>query len=139
MVIVTVIRNINTATTTNSISKGNTGVIDLNISDTLQLNNSEISSSVQQGAMGNSQKITLNTQNLDLNNSEISATTNGQGNAGSIIVPNANTINLDNSTISTAILAGSVEGNLTRVSHASSFNRGVNFTVIGKVNFIGGR
>jgi filamentous hemagglutinin family protein len=83
--------------------EGNTGEIELTANNTLRLNHSQISSSVEENAIGNSQQITLNTPNLSLNQSNILAETAGQGNAGSIIAPNANIINLNNSTISTAI------------------------------------
>lgn len=89
--------------TASTSGEGDTGVINLNANQKLDLTNSQINSAVEQGAVGNSQQITLNTPNLDLNASEISAATAGQGNAGSIVVPNANTVTLDNSTISTAI------------------------------------
>ncbi|MGK7953676.1 MAG: beta strand repeat-containing protein, partial [Crocosphaera sp.] len=83
--------------------KGNTGEINLNSNETITLNNSNINSAVEEDARGNSQEITLTTPNLNLNNSEISAATAGQGNAGSITVENAENTNLNNSTISTAI------------------------------------
>ena len=89
--------------TASTSGEGDTGVIDLKATGNLNLTNSQISSSVEQGAVGNSRQITLDTPNLNLNNSQINATTAGQGNAGSIIAPNANTITLNNSTISTAI------------------------------------
>ncbi len=89
--------------TASTSGEGDTGKINLNANQKLQLNNSNINSSVEQGAVGNSQQITLDTPNLELNTSEIAAATAGQGNAGSILIPNANTVTLDNSTISTAI------------------------------------
>ena len=89
--------------TASTSGEGDTGVIDLKATGNLNLTNSQINSSVEQGAVGNSRQITLDTPNLSLNNSQINATTAGQGNAGSIIAPNANVITLDNSTISTAI------------------------------------
>ena len=89
--------------TASTSGEGDTGVIDLKTTGNLNLTNSQINSSVEQGAVGNSRQITLDTPNLNLNNSQINATTAGQGNAGSIIAPNANTITLNNSTISTAI------------------------------------
>jgi large exoprotein involved in heme utilization and adhesion len=93
----------NSRITASTSGEGDTGVIDLKATGKLNLTNSQISSSVEQGAVGNSRQITLDTPNLNLNNSQINATTAGQGNAGSIIAPNANIINLNNSTISTAI------------------------------------
>ncbi len=92
--------------TASTSGEGDTGLININSSEKIELNNnSEISSSVEQGATGNSQEITLNTPNLTLlEQSQISASTAGNGSAGSINVPDANTVDLDNSTISTAIL-----------------------------------
>jgi filamentous hemagglutinin family protein len=89
--------------TASTSGEGDTGVIDLKATGNLNLANSQINSSVEQGAVGNSRQITLDTPNLSLNSSQINATTAGQGNAGSIIAPKANSITLDNSTISTAI------------------------------------
>ncbi len=83
--------------------EGSSGNIDIISSEKIQLHDSEISSSVEENATGNAQKITLNTANLNLNNSSINATTAGLGNAGSIETVNNQTINLDNSTISTEI------------------------------------
>ena len=90
--------------------EGNTGEINLTATGTNTLlleNNSQISSSVEKGAIGNSEQIILNTPHLRLtNNSQISAATAGAGNAGSIIIPNAVEVFLDGgSTISTAILS----------------------------------
>ena len=97
--------NLNTSEISASTSgEGDTGQISLNANQKLQLNNSQINSAVESNAIGNSQQITINTPDLELKNSEISAATAGKGNAGSITVPNAQTINLDTSTISTEIL-----------------------------------
>ena len=106
------IRNADTVTldtseiTASSSGKGNTGLISLNASETIKLsNNSVIRSSIRKGAMGDSRRIVLNTPNLVLTAaSEISATIAGEGNAGNIEVLSAETVDLDNSTISTAIL-----------------------------------
>ncbi|EAZ88804.1 Filamentous haemagglutinin-like protein [Crocosphaera chwakensis CCY0110] len=97
--------NNNAQITASTAGEGDTGVININSPQKIELNNnSEISSAVEEGAKGNSREITLNTSNLTLTNeSEISASTAGNGSAGSITVPNANRIELDNSTISTEI------------------------------------
>ncbi|MEL4897156.1 two-partner secretion domain-containing protein [Crocosphaera sp. Alani8] len=84
--------------------EGNTGVINLQGNKQINLdNNSEISSSVEENAVGNSQEITLETPNLSLNNSRINGRTSGLGNAGNIDVNNNQTIQLNNSIISTEI------------------------------------
>jgi len=70
-------------------------------------NNSQIRSAVEAGAIGNSQQINLETRSLSLtNNAQLSASTSGQGNAGSIFVRDADTVSLDDSTISTAVNPG---------------------------------
>jgi len=70
-------------------------------------NNSQIRSAVEAGAIGNSQQINLQTRSLSLtNNAQLSASTSGQGNAGSIFVRDADTVSLDDSTISTAVNPG---------------------------------
>ncbi len=98
----------NSEITASTSGEGDTGEINLNANETITLNNSEINSSVQENAIGNSQQITLNTPNLNLNESEILAATAGEGNAGSITVKNAQNTNLNNSRISTAIVPSGV-------------------------------
>ncbi|WNZ26253.1 filamentous hemagglutinin N-terminal domain-containing protein [Leptolyngbya sp. NK1-12] len=89
---------------------GDTGNITINASDRINLRNrSRITNRVQQGATGNSQTIRLNTPQLSLRgNSRLSAATNGIGQAGNVIVQNADSIFLGNSTISTQIGANGI-------------------------------
>ena len=84
---------------------GNSGSISIAASKEINLlNNAQISTSVGQTALGNSQKLTLATPFLNLSeNSQISAVSFGRGNAGEIQVLDADLIYLDNSTISTFI------------------------------------
>ena len=88
--------------------QGNAGSIFVRNTDTVSLdNNSQIRSAVEAGAIGNSQQINLETRSLSLtNNAQLSASTSGQGNAGSIFVRDADTVSLDDSTISTAVNPG---------------------------------
>jgi filamentous hemagglutinin family protein len=97
------IRLNNSSITASTSGRGDTGAIELGANRTLELNNSQISSSVEQGAVGNSRQITLDSPKVSLDNSQVNATTTGQGNAGSILIPSAETVNLDGSVISTAI------------------------------------
>ncbi|XQQ06701.1 MAG: beta strand repeat-containing protein [Leptolyngbya sp. IPPAS B-1204] len=83
---------------------GSTGRITINASDRTTLaDNSSITSTVNSSATGDSQQITLNTPNLSLSDSQISASTAGTGDAGNISVQGAETISLNNSSISTAV------------------------------------
>ena len=88
--------------------QGDAGSIFVRNTDTVSLdNNSQIRSAVEAGAIGNSQQINLETRSLSLtNNAQLSASTSGQGNAGSIFVRDADTVSLDDSTISTAVNPG---------------------------------
>jgi filamentous hemagglutinin family protein len=90
--------------TSSTFGQGDTGSIDITATDRIALrNDSQIESTVNRGATGNSQQITLNTPNLSLReNSGISAATDGNGQAGDIQIE-ANTISLNNSIISTQV------------------------------------
>ncbi|MBF2046040.1 MAG: filamentous hemagglutinin N-terminal domain-containing protein [Elainella sp. C42_A2020_010] len=91
--------------TSSTFGVGDAGNITINASDRINLRNrSRITNRVQQGATGNSQTIRLTTPQLSLRgNSRLSAATNGIGQAGNVIVQNADSIFLGNSTISTQI------------------------------------
>jgi filamentous hemagglutinin family protein len=102
--------------------QGNAGSIFVRNTDTVSLdNNSQIRSAVEAGAIGNSQQINLETRSLSLtNNAQLSASTSGQGNAGSIFVRDADTVSLDDSTISTAVnLGGKGEGGNVEITTGS--------------------
>ncbi len=90
--------------TSSTSGQGNTGSIDIQATDRIALrDNSSISSTVNRGATGDSQRITLNTPNLSLSGeSQISAATNGNGRAGDVQIE-ADRIALSNSTISTQV------------------------------------
>ena len=82
---------------------GNAGTINLN---TNQLNLSSgvtVTASTSKTGTGNAGNINLNATQINLEQATVTAFTNGGGNAGSIFIPNAQTITLDNSTISTEI------------------------------------
>ncbi|MGK7947118.1 MAG: filamentous hemagglutinin N-terminal domain-containing protein [Microcystaceae cyanobacterium] len=84
--------------TTSTDSSGNAGLITINANQALFLTNqSKITSEVREGAQGSSQGIILNTPSLTLNNSaDISASTQGIGNAGNIDIFQADTVTIDN-------------------------------------------
>ena len=84
---------------------GNTGRIAVNATENINLRNSRITNRVETGATGNSRTIRLDTPQLNLTDSRISAATNGNGSAGSVIVSDANSIRLNDSTLSTRIEA----------------------------------
>jgi filamentous hemagglutinin family protein len=75
---------------------GNAGSVIVNAGNTISVDNSTISSRVNKGAIGNSGEITIATKNLSLvNGAGLTATTEGQGNAGKIIINAIDTISLD--------------------------------------------
>jgi filamentous hemagglutinin family protein len=85
--------------------QGNTGQITIDATDAISLTDrSRITSEVQSGATGNSRQISLQTPILALQeNSRISAATDGRGSAGNILIQDADSVSLDNSTISTEV------------------------------------
>ncbi|NET48416.1 MAG: S-layer family protein, partial [Merismopedia sp. SIO2A8] len=95
----------NSEITASTAGIGSAGIIEVLDADTIALNNSRISTAINQGATApQSSSITLNTRSLALaNNSDITASTAGQGNAGTITIPNAEQITLSNSTIATTV------------------------------------
>ena len=93
---------------------GAAGQIELSV-DSVSLSNSLISTTVNADAIVNSQAaeqggdIDIRTRLLSLSNAaQVSASTSGQGNAGSISVQDANLVSLSNSSISTAVNPGAV-------------------------------
>ncbi|WP_124971625.1 two-partner secretion domain-containing protein, partial [Aphanothece sacrum] len=94
-------------------SSGNAGSISLshqgNNAKIINLENSQISTEIQKnGQATRPSNIDIKTDRLTLNNSTITASTQGKGDAGNITVPNAQNINLNQSEI-TASTSG--EGN----------------------------
>ena len=91
---------------------GNAGSITIPDADSVNLNlNSSISTAVNSGAVAEKlSNIAIKTRSLTLtNDSEITASTSGEGDAGSIVIQDAQRVNLDrNSSISTAVNSGAV-------------------------------
>jgi filamentous hemagglutinin family protein len=93
--------------TASTSGRGNAGNITIRDANAVNLDRSTISSTVNDGAIGNGGNINLQTDRLNLDRANITANTQGQGNAGNIIVRNAENIDLnDGSTISTAVQQG---------------------------------
>ena len=102
--------------------EGDTGKINLTTTDKINLTNqSEISSSVETGGIGNSLSVNLSTPELELNQSQINAFTDGRGNAGSITI-RTNTLELINgSKIRTETDSQFDAGNITLTLSESLF------------------
>ena len=125
-----------------TVGQGNTGSITVQASRGINLaDNSSINSEVRQGAVGNSQNITLGTPELTLQqNSQISAATNGTGRAGSIAIRGtaentpANSVSLNNSNLSTEIQqsgianAADARSNIDIQTRNLNLNNGANIT-----------
>jgi large exoprotein involved in heme utilization and adhesion len=83
--------------------QGRAGLIAIKTNSVL-LDNSRILSTVDSDASGNGQEIKIEARNLSLTGgSLISAATYGQGNAGNIMVRNADSVSLSDSLISTGV------------------------------------
>ncbi|MGF1496835.1 MAG: hypothetical protein ACFB8W_08425 [Elainellaceae cyanobacterium] len=102
--------------TSSTAGQGDSGQVIVTASESIFLSgNSEITTAVRRNATGDSQQIVLQTPELTLRgNSQISAATLGDGNAGSIDISGADTVRLTNSSISTAI---NRNGNATEPSN----------------------
>ncbi|MGL6339062.1 MAG: beta strand repeat-containing protein, partial [Waterburya sp.] len=100
--------------------QGNAGSIDINATEAVTLDDSDISSTVSIGtvkAKGNGGELNITTPNLSLTNfSSIAADTFGQGNAGNLNITSAN-LSLNGSSISADIFGqgdgGSIDINAT--------------------------
>ncbi len=80
------------------LAAGDAGDIFIQAKDNISLISSDISGSVDEGAIGNASEININTDFLSLTEgSEINAKTSGQGNAGNITVNARQSISLDGS------------------------------------------
>ncbi|AOX02302.1 hypothetical protein BJP34_25200 [Moorena producens PAL-8-15-08-1] len=90
--------------------QGNAGSISIPDAEEVSLNrNSSISTAVNPGAVGKGGNVDIKTRTLTLNDSDITASTSGKGDAGQIQVRDAQQVNLDrNSSISTEVNFGAV-------------------------------
>ncbi|MDJ0535092.1 MAG: S-layer family protein [Xenococcaceae cyanobacterium MO_207.B15] len=95
---------------------GDAGTLTINASETISVDNSLISSSVQPNAVGNAGVLSIETTNLTLTNrGEISSSTFSEGNAGTLTINAADTISVDNSSIGNSVQANAI-GNAGVVS-----------------------
>ncbi|MEM9216554.1 MAG: filamentous hemagglutinin N-terminal domain-containing protein [Cyanobacteria bacterium P01_F01_bin.150] len=97
--------NNNAQISSSTAGRGDAGRINIDASDAIRLaQGSRITTDVRTDAIGNAERISFNTPELFLSsNSQISATTDSQGNPGTIRVQDADRIILNNSRITTAI------------------------------------
>ncbi|MEO1522353.1 MAG: filamentous hemagglutinin N-terminal domain-containing protein, partial [Cyanobacteria bacterium J06633_2] len=99
------------ALTASTSGEGNAGRITINASDRIAFaNNSAASSTVVSGAIGNGNTIDINTSILELRDgSVLTASTSGEGNAGSVVINASDRIRLDNdSSIVSSVSNGAV-------------------------------
>jgi filamentous hemagglutinin family protein len=113
--------------------EGNTGRIRIQAREGIALfNRSRIASNVDEGAIGNSQEIILQTPQLFLSgNSRISADTLAEGNAGDIFIRGAEAISLFNSSISTSVGTGVADqrgGNISIQTDSLTLNNNARIT-----------
>jgi large exoprotein involved in heme utilization and adhesion len=90
--------------------QGNAGQVAIQATDTITLDgNSYIATSVFQNGVGNSQGITIATNQLSLTNGAfINAATFGQGNAGQVAIQATDTVTLNDGRISTSAFSNAV-------------------------------
>jgi large exoprotein involved in heme utilization and adhesion len=112
----------NTDITSSTAGKGDTGTIAITARQGATLEqNSEISTAVESGATGNAQQIDLFTPQLSLNQSQITASTSGTGNAGRINLTGIDGVSTqqiglnNNSAITTAVNTGAI-GNAGQIT-----------------------
>ncbi len=102
---------INNSSIANTIyGKGNANKIEINASNSINLDQGHIDSIVFKDALGNGGDILITTPNLELlNNSEILSSLYGIGKAGNIVINVNNAVNLSNfSSIDNSVLTGGV-------------------------------
>ena len=121
---------------TSTSGTGNAGTINLNTNQLNLTNGVTVTASTSES--GNAGNINLNATQINLQQATVTAFTDGGGNAGSINVPSAQTINLDNSTISTEIQAQGVAteaSNITLTSNTLELNNSnISASTAGKGN-----
>ena len=84
-------------------SQGNSGSIVISNSDIVDFENSTISTAVESSGIGEGGDIQLTTNNLQLDQTQITASTSGQGSSGIIQIQGNNITLTNNSSISTAV------------------------------------
>ena len=98
--------------------QGDAGIITLNVSDLISLDNlSNISSEVNTTGIGNAGEININSNSLSLNNgAQIRARTFGQGNAGNITLDVTDFISLDEASFISSLVGSTGVGNAGGIS-----------------------
>ncbi|HBB30707.1 MAG TPA: hypothetical protein DC064_02445, partial [Cyanobacteria bacterium UBA9273] len=95
----------NAKVTAGTYGVGNAGRIALSATDSVSISNGAgIESLVAKGAVGDGNEISIQARSLFLtNNAELSASTNGRGNAGGVKINTTDTVSFDNSWASSAV------------------------------------
>jgi filamentous hemagglutinin family protein len=129
--------NNNSGISASTLGQGNAGLININAIESITLDNSAILNAVGEDAEGNGGELNLTTANLSLsNNSGISTSTYGQGNAGLIDINATESVTLDNSAILNAVGADAEgnggELNLTTANLSLINNSGISAGTLGK-------
>ncbi|WP_353572348.1 filamentous hemagglutinin N-terminal domain-containing protein [Candidatus Albibeggiatoa sp. nov. BB20] len=100
-------------------SQGHAGNISIETQADFNLYNSEVDAFTTEHALGDAGDITIQSQNINLDNSSISSNTYGKGNAGHVTINNQNQMSLSRSSnISSNTLGQGLAGNV------SLFNQG---------------
>jgi filamentous hemagglutinin family protein len=120
----------NSIISASTFGQGNAGLIDINVIESITLDNSAILNAVGEDAEGNGGELNLTTANLSLNDSAIYASILGQGNAGKISIKAQDSISLANSGIYSSVESGAV-GNSSDIelsANSISLTDGANLT-----------
>ncbi|NJM72571.1 MAG: filamentous hemagglutinin N-terminal domain-containing protein, partial [Scytonema sp. RU_4_4] len=89
--------------------EGNAGSVSVQASDSVELANGDIFSTVQAGAVGNGGNININAASVSLKESaQLTASTFGQGNAGSVSIQASDSVELVDANIFSTVGAGAV-------------------------------
>jgi large exoprotein involved in heme utilization and adhesion len=82
---------------------GNSGEVILKASDSISLIDSQVQNRVNKNAVGNSGGIDITTGNLSINKSGLTATTEGTGNAGPVIINASGSISMNGGYVSSRV------------------------------------
>lgn len=96
----------NTQLVAGTASQGNAGNISLQTSEDTVLNNSTIFDGVTEGGVGDAGNIEIQARSLFFNGTQMASATQGQGNAGNILLRGEEKVILQNSEIGNSVLRG---------------------------------
>jgi len=102
--------------TASTFGQADAGDVFVRASNSIALDRSTISSTVNAGATGNAGSITFNTDSLSLDRSRISSSTAGQGNTGTITIQAGDRISLTNNSQITSTVNQGATGNSQRIT-----------------------